>query len=194
MVLSFLGYHVCKAFVEGCCLPSHATRCRENQRGEYTTLNFPDLLSIFSLLGLFVSPVNRWGVCWMVGGCVPKPLAWMSTWVPSPVFAEWAVILSLLSGWSGGPVRSEAVMSRISLWQMVGKHPMWQIMAWSTVNWAPQLQVWENYLASIHSAGIVHPWTLFCGGRNHVLWVGGWRATRRSRSLWRVPHITWALG
>ena len=70
MALSFLGYHVCKPFVEGCCLPSHATCCRENQRGEYATLDFPDSLSIFLLLGLFMSPVNRWGVCWTVGGCV----------------------------------------------------------------------------------------------------------------------------
>ena len=165
MVLSFLGYHVCKAFVEGCCFPSHATSCREYQRGEYATLDFPDLLSIFLLLGLFVSPVNRWGVCWTVGGCVwvehpyiknascdvfQKPLARMSTRAPSSVFAERAVILSPLSGWSGGSVatllqtsvRSEAVMSWISLWRMVGKPSIWQIMAWSTVNWAPQLQVW----------------------------------------------------
>ena len=70
MVLSFLGYHVCKAFVEGCCFPSHATSCRENQRGEYATLDFPDSLSVFPLLGLFMSPVNRWGVCWTVGRCV----------------------------------------------------------------------------------------------------------------------------
>ena len=32
-VLSFLSYHVCKVFVEGCCFPSHATSCRENERG-----------------------------------------------------------------------------------------------------------------------------------------------------------------
>ena len=39
-------------------------------------------------------------------------------------------------------VRSVAVMSRISLRQMVGKSPMWQIIAWSTVKFAPQLHIW----------------------------------------------------
>ena len=53
-VLSFLCYHVCKTFVKRC-LPSHATSCRENKRSEYTTLNFSDSLSIFPLLGLFIS-------------------------------------------------------------------------------------------------------------------------------------------
>ena len=36
---------------------------------------------------------------------------------------------------------SDAVMSRIPLWRIVGKPPMWQIIAWSTVKRAPQLQV-----------------------------------------------------
>ena len=93
-------------------LPPYATSCRENKRSEYTMLNFPDLLSIFPLLGLFMSPVDRWGVCWTVGGCVwvkhpyikkcicdvfQNPLTWMSTQAPSSVFEEWAVILSPLS-------------------------------------------------------------------------------------------------
>ena len=51
-------WNTSQVFVEGCCLPSHATSCRENQRGECATLDF-DSLSIFPLLGLFVSPVNR---------------------------------------------------------------------------------------------------------------------------------------
>ena len=44
-------WNVSQAFVEGCCLPSHATSCRENQRDEYATLDL-DLLSIFPFLGL----------------------------------------------------------------------------------------------------------------------------------------------
>ena len=51
-------WNISQAFVEGCCLHSHATSCRENQRGEYATLDL-DLLSMFPLLGLFVSRVNR---------------------------------------------------------------------------------------------------------------------------------------
>ncbi len=38
-------------------------------------------------------------------------------------------------------VSSEAVMSRISLWRIVGKPPMWQIIAWSTEKFAPQLHL-----------------------------------------------------
>ena len=40
-----------------------------------------------------------------------------------------------------GVVSRVAVMSRISLWRMVGKPPVWHTMAWSMVNAAPQLQV-----------------------------------------------------
>ena len=40
------------------------------------------------------------------------------------------------------------MISRISSWRMVGKPPVWQVMAWSMVNAAPQLHVCGVFLSS----------------------------------------------
>ena len=79
-------------------------------------------------------------------GC--NPLALMSRRAPSSVSAVRWLRISPDRGCNGGfvamlwhtSVKREAVMSRISLCLMVGKPTVWQIMAWSTENVAPQPQ------------------------------------------------------
>ena len=66
-----------------------------------------------------------------------KPLALMSKRAPSSLFAERGLSSSPDSDCKGGSVATlwhtsvnrEAVMSRISLCRIVGKPPVWQIMA-----------------------------------------------------------------
>jgi len=138
-VLTFLGYHVCKAFVEGCCLgcstQMHPPTVQQTPHLFTGDTNKPRSRNMDSESGkssVAYSPLwfSLQLVAWegsyiKSASCdaFQKPLARMSKRAPSLVFAERAVILSPLSGWNGGSVatllqtsvRSEAVMSRISL-------------------------------------------------------------------------------
>ncbi len=117
---------------------------------------------ILTVLGLFVATEGSLEAQGMIarcvwwntltsknGSCAPfqKPLAMMSRRAPSSLLAvRWLRFRQIMAvgavRWQHcGTLRSNAVMSRISLCQMVGKLPVWQTMAWSMVNATPQLSL-----------------------------------------------------
>ena len=115
------------------------------------------------------------------------------------VFADYKVNLLLLSGckcglvvtlWQTSETR-EDVMSHILLCCVV-KPPMWQTMAWHTVNVAAQLHVWEVFVR-LHSY-LKHSKSLnsFCEGRRHDYHQFVSQPTPL-HSNWSPWHLLWTL-
>ncbi len=78
-------------------------------------------------------------------------------------------------------------MSRISLWRIVGKPPMWQIIAWSTEKFAPQL-----HLLGILLSCQLCLWNLLCVAGSHVcLWV---ELIAMTRLLFHLPNLRDVFG
>ena len=74
-----------------------------------------------------------------------------------------------------------ADMSRISLCLMVGKPPLWHIIAWSTVNEAPQIHEWGRL-------GSCHPYLKQRASLKAPLWrLNPWLVVGRTESHEEAP-------
>lgn len=193
-VLLFPGNHACESFIESGGFMSHTSCSGEENRCEDTTFYVSDTLTILYYLQQFVFPVGRRDVRVTITGWVwvenlnvknascdliKNSHAWMSRQAPSSVFWERRVSVSPVKGCISGSmamlwqtsVRRDAMMSRILIWSIVGNSPMWHIIAWSTKNTVPQLQVW-GVLLRLHPYLVGHLWMCFYEGKGCGLPMG----------------------